>query len=669
MLIPLIKINITADKNSKEKILDFLQEKGIMEISEIKTEFPFFTGKNNEQNPVNQINALKAAIAFLSPYDKTKKGLKEKIETIFNPSIILSAKDLEDIIQKSEWQKTVEKILKIQKEINENENTINDAREKLDLLYGWENLDFTPQDTISLKNTKILLGVLPNSIFINPKNKKNFYKKIKKASGKVFLLKTINDSLRERKIIMAFPMECEKSMRETLSLINFKETSLPYPDQIPRNSIKNLEEKKGKSEQIIADFKNTLEFIAQKELKNMRAATDYLFWQTEKEANSQKIAATRYLFSLDGWIEEKHIALIENEISQITKSFIITRLKISPREQQPVILKNKIFDSYESVTNIYGLPLPNEPDPTPFLAPFFTIFFAFALTDAGYGIVLLALCWLMIKFLKIPQEKQKLFRVIMIGSVATIIMGALFGSWFGVMPKDFPNSFGALKNFLIHIQVIDPFANPMTVMFLAFIMGIIQIWFGIFVAAWWNFKKGDWKKALLDYAVWDFLLAAIMFWLAADKLALLPNMAITAKYILFTALGAIILTQGRAKKNILLKFGIGVISLYGLVSYLGDILSYSRLLALGLATGIIAMVINLIAMIFKDMAPFGWMGWTIAIIILIGGHLFNIVINVLGAFIHSGRLQFVEFFPKFMEGGGRRFKPFSRKNNYIRITN
>ena len=136
----------------------------------------------------------------------------------------------------------------------------------------------------------------------------------------------------------------------------------------------------------------------------------------------------------------------------------------------------------------------------------------------------------------------------------------------------------------------------------------------------------------------------------------------------FAGLGAIILTQGRAK-NILLKFGIGIISLYGLINYLGDILSYSRLLALGLATGIIAMVINLVAMIFKDMMPFEWMGWIVAGIVLIGGHLFNIVINVLGAFIHSGRLQYVEFFPKFMEGGGRRFKPFTRKNNYIRVIN
>lgn len=106
-------------------------------------------------------------------------------------------------------------------------------------------------------------------------------------------------------------------------------------------------------------------------------------------------------------------------------------------------------------------------------------------------------------------------------------------------------------------------------------------------------------------------------------------------------------------------------SLYGLVGYLSDVLSYSRLLALGLATGIIAMVINLIAVLFRDMIPY--VGWAVAILILIGGHLFNLVINVLGAFIHSGRLQFVEFFPKFMEGGGARFKPLRRESKYVEI--
>jgi len=138
-----------------------------------------------------------------------------------------------------------------------------------------------------------------------------------------------------------------------------------------------------------------------------------------------------------------------------------------------------------------------------------------------------------------------------------------------------------------------------------------------------------------------------------------------ALYAVLVGVALLVLTQGRKEKNIALKILKGVSSLYGLVGYFSDTLSYSRLLALGLATGIIAMVINLIAGLAINMIPY--FGWVVAIIILIGGHTFNLVINVLGAFIHSSRLQFVEFFSKFMEGGGVRFKPFKKEAKYVQI--
>lgn len=668
MLIPLVKINIIAEKNAKNAILNLLQEKSVMEISELKEQDR--TEKKHlaeTETPTYFLNRLKTAINLLLPCQK-KKSIKETMETAFNPGVPFSKKEIEEVILNFDREKTVDRLLEIQKEINLRASIIAESKNNLKSLVGWENINFAPKEIETLKNFKMLLGSVPGSVFLNKKSEENkFLKNLGEKTKNNFALEIISATPKETKIAITFPKEYEKKTREILTAANFKEASILYPEMKPSDAIKNLENTMEDSEKTLSMLNKELKKIARKNLKNLYLSYDYLFWEIEKQTNGEKISTSRYLFSLDGWMEGKNIPFIETEISRITKNFIITRLKISAKEQQPVILRNSLFEPYEAVTNIYGLPLPNEPDPTPFLAPFFTIFFAFALTDAGYGIVLLALCWLMIKFLKIPKEKQKLFKVLILGSIATIIMGALFGGWFGVVPKDLPDSFGALKNFLVKIQVIDPVANPMAVMFLAFIMGIIQIWFGILVSVWWHFKKGDWKKALMDYAVWDFLLAAIIFWLAADKLALLPSMAIIAKYILFAALGAIIITQGRARKNIILKFGVGVISLYGLVNYLGDVLSYSRLLALGLATGIIAMVINLVAMIFKDMAPFGWMGWIVAGMVLVGGHLFNIVINVLGAFIHSGRLQYVEFFPKFMEGGGRRFKPFSRKNNYIRV--
>lgn len=138
------------------------------------------------------------------------------------------------------------------------------------------------------------------------------------------------------------------------------------------------------------------------------------------------------------------------------------------------------------------------------------------------------------------------------------------------------------------------------------------------------------------------------------------------KWWLYLAALGLILTQGRDKKNIVAKLVSGVLSLYGLVSYMSDVLSYSRLLALGLATAIIALAVNVIVNLFIGIP---YVGWIFAAVIFVGGHAFNLLINALGSFIHSGRLQFVEFFGKFMEGGGKDFKPFSKKSKYVFIKN
>lgn len=170
----------------------------------------------------------------------------------------------------------------------------------------------------------------------------------------------------------------------------------------------------------------------------------------------------------------------------------------------------------------------------------------------------------------------------------------------------------------------------------------------------------------MDTGSWAFMLTGIGFFIISAA-GVLPAPAQTIGQ-WWVILGAVILilTQGRDKKNPIARVLSGVLSLYGLVSYMSDILSYSRLLALGLATTIIALAVNVIVDLAAGMP---YIGWLVAIVIFIGGHVFNLVINTLGSFIHSGRLQFVEFFSKFMEGGGKEFQAFGKKNKYVYLKN
>jgi V/A-type H+-transporting ATPase subunit I len=200
------------------------------------------------------------------------------------------------------------------------------------------------------------------------------------------------------------------------------------------------------------------------------------------------------------------------------------------------------------------------------------------------------------------------------------------------------------------------------VLILALILGYIQILLGVIIKLVHNFRRNNKKDAILDTGTWVFMLGGIGFFILTSAIPALNSLTVIGKWWIIAATVGLILTQGRDKKSIIGKAVSGVLSLYGLIGYMGDILSYSRLLALGLATAIIGLAVNTVAELVGGIP---YLGWLLMAVVFVGGHIFNLLINALGSFIHSGRLQFVEFFTKFMEGGGQTFKPFSKKNKYI----
>jgi V/A-type H+-transporting ATPase subunit I len=205
---------------------------------------------------------------------------------------------------------------------------------------------------------------------------------------------------------------------------------------------------------------------------------------------------------------------------------------------------------------------------------------------------------------------------------------------------------------------MNPLDDPIRLLIFSFILGIIQIYTGLCLQAYKNIRDGNTTAALFDQGMWMiFLAGCIMF--------ALPGMAQVAKIVAIAGAIGLVLTQGRHQRNPVLKLGSGILSLYDATGFLSDVLSYSRVLALGLATGVIATVINTMG----ELIGVNFIGYIFMIILLIGGHLFNIAINALGAYVHSSRLQYVEFFSKFYEGGGRAFQPFKINTKYINLEN
>jgi V-type ATPase 116kDa subunit family. len=230
--------------------------------------------------------------------------------------------------------------------------------------------------------------------------------------------------------------------------------------------------------------------------------------------------------------------------------------------------------------------------------------------------------------------------LLLLCGISSAIWGALFGGWFGDM-------------FGIPALWFNPLNDPMTMLVFSLALGVIQIFTGLGMKAYINIKNGHIIDAIFDQGFWLIFLTGLL-------MLAIPNfMKVATVVALIGALG-LVLTQGRSKRGVIMKFLSGLVSLYGLSGYLSDVLSYSRLLALCLSGSVIAMVMNTLARMLGG----GVLGFILGLIILIVGHVFNLAISGLGCYVHSSRLQYVEFYGKFYEGGGKPFSPFKLSLKY-----
>ncbi len=373
---------------------------------------------------------------------------------------------------------------------------------------------------------------------------------------------------------------------------------------------------------------------------------------------------TESTFLLEGWIRAVDRRGLERGLE---RRFDHIELYVRPPEEgeePPIRLENRSLSGpFEFVTTLYGRPVYREIDPTPLLAPFFILFFALCLTDAGYGLALAAIsAIIMIKF-KPSGGAGKLMKLLFMGGVVTAVVGVVTGGIFGIDSTSFPP-------FMRQFIVIDPLTEPMKMLNISFLLGLLHMLFGMGIRMAAHFRARLVADALFDDLLWIlFIISLAPLGFSAILGGEVPAGVIFwgARVSLVIAAG-IFLSAGRRKRGIVGKFFKGLIGFYDVVGYFGDVLSYARLLALGLATSAIALAVNGIAGMVKGL-PF-YTGYIAAALVLVLGHGFNLAVNTLGAFVHSGRLQYLEFFGKFFTGGGREFKPFrsERRHSVIKET-
>ena len=372
---------------------------------------------------------------------------------------------------------------------------------------------------------------------------------------------------------------------------------------------------------------------------------------------------TENTFILTGYIPEKYTGLLKKELESKYTVFI-EFTEPSEDEDVPVLLENSRFSApVESITKMYAMPDKKDVDPTPVMSFFYYLFFGMMLSDAGYGLVMLIGTTIALKRFKLEDTMKKTLTMFRNCGISTIIWGALFGSWFGdiiqVVARDY---FG--KNITSVALWFQPLDDPIKLLLYSFALGILHLFLGLAVSFKMSWDDGRKADAILD-TVPIYLTITGVAPLAASILIGVPAILKTiGTYLLIAGAVLLVLTSGRSSKSIFGKFFGGLYALYNTATgYLSDILSYSRLLALGLATGSIASVINLIGTMPQNMV----VKTVLLTVVFLVGHTANLALNLLGAYVHTDRLQFVELFSKFYTGGGREFSPLTVNTKYIKF--
>ena len=387
--------------------------------------------------------------------------------------------------------------------------------------------------------------------------------------------------------------------------------------------------------------------------------------------------------SIQLWVDAEKFSSTKQPILGISEDITIVELP-SETENTPIILKNlPIIRHFETVTKIMGYPQAGKIDPTLSIAIFFTFMFGLALSEAGYALILIVLTGLGLLNPRLKSGIRDIFAVVFIASISTLIIGALFGSWFGITPDavDYATASPHMKflisigliPFLQQLQIINPMDSVIALMGFTIVLGIIHLLFGLVLNIVQAFNQKSFWDASLDSILWALALIFGIFLLVIN-FGLLGNefKSLIDPLLYFYIAYIFVMTYllGREMKSIFTKFGKGAYDVFfGVVGYLSDILSYTRLVALGLATGIIAGVVGTLAnlagggLVEKGGA---WLiiGYIIMTVIFIAGNIFNIALNVLGTYINVGRLHFVEFFSKFFQSGGKPLQVVTRSQEY-----
>lgn len=660
------RILIYALQKDRKPILELLQRRGVIEINDAIEEDNIFRKSdvsNSRMGFEKNIALAREAADILNRYVPEKKSMLSSL----NGRKAVSPGEYASFTEK--YEKTVNaagNIIAYSKEIAEQKAEILKLNSQAEMLYPWTKLDI-PLSFSGTKYTKSFIGSLPKEYTLE-----DIYAKL--AEYMPFDVEIISSTKEQTCIFVVCTGSNAEGVYDILRSMDFSHISLTS-DKVPSEQmetvdrqIKEAEETILKAEKAIinlADIRNDLLFLQ-----------DYDRMRSDKYEVIGRLLQSPKVFILTGYIPECEEKKVEEALNA---NFCVAIEFEEPAsgEDVPVILKNNGFSRpLESVVEGYSLPGEGETDPTMVMSLFYYVIFGIIMADAGYGALIIAVCiYCLVKYGKTMELPSRNFIMMFFYcGISTLFWGIMFGSFFGDIIDVVAGTFLGVKNLpIIPPLWFVPVNKPMQMLTFSMAIGIIHLLTGLAMKFYQSLLQKDYKSILYDSVSWMILIISCTVLLMSMEMITnilgisikIPAPAVKASEIAAIASSiVIVLTNGRESRNPFKRFLKGAYALYGISGYLSDVLSYSRLLALGLASSVIGSVVNKMAGMAGSIGVFGII---IFFIIVILGHVLNFAINIIGAYVHTNRLQYVEFFGKFYGGGGRSFNPFHMSTKYYKV--
>ncbi len=666
-VMPMQRIGIYALKSRRKPILELVQRRGVVEIHAEKAEDAVF--RQTDTAPAkarfeNNTSTLQAALEALDKLEPEKKSLLAPLEG--RTPIPLSRYE-ETAGAAGKTLRAASRVNALWKKCADDRAEILRLEAQIRMLEPWSRLDVSMRTT-GTASTAAFIGSFPAE-YTEEALKAEIARGAPEIDG--VAVEVLSAGTQQTCAFLLCHASNGAKLEAFLRSIGFT-----YPaDRSKKPPQARMQDLNARIEKLRAEIDGAeAEIRTYAALRGaMQYTIDYFSMRIEKYDVLGRLWQSPHVFVITGYIPAESAPALEKELTEKFEAYVELE---TPAEDEdvPVKLKNNAFAApVEGVLESYSMPGRKEIDPSTLMAVFYYFLFGMMLSDAGYGLLMVIGCGVALaKFKNMEESLRKFLKMFLYCGISTVFWGAMFGSFFGdavtVIGKTFFN-----VDIAIPALWFTPLNEPMRLLLFSFLIGVIHLFAGLGAQFYQLARQGLWKDAIFDVVFWYMLVGGgILYLLSMQMFADMVSLGFTLPAAVGTAgaiaagIGAvgIVLTAGRESRSPFKRLLKGLYGLYGVSSYLSDILSYSRLLALGLATGVIASVFNQMGAMLGN-SPAGVAVFVFAFLV---GHTLNLGINVLGAYVHTNRLQFVEFFGKFFEGGSRKFNPFSAKTKYFKIT-